>query len=180
MMEIKEMEINEMKEALNYRIGLYEEEIKKESSPMLIKVMQKYVGVNKNLLSLIDAEIARQTVTDEIRNGNFSTQAIGWYDTELSIRLRKVLIEIRDEYCLEDYIVCYPEGVFDLTKKGDKLVADLLTALQQMRTEPCEWCQYTDADEMISERLVGGHDTELLQDIKFCPNCGRRLPGEGE
>jgi hypothetical protein len=28
---------------------------------------------------------------------------------------------------------------------------------------------------MISEKLVNGYETELLQDVKYCPSCGRRL-----
>jgi len=62
--------------------------------------------------------------------------------------------------------------------EGEEHYIIAIAALRQMgSTEPCEWCKYYNAGEMISEKLVNGYETELLQDVKFCPSCGRPLEG---
>jgi hypothetical protein len=80
---------------------------------------------------------------------------------------------------LEQQFDCYRiESDGDLYEYNfsEKQLRTVITALRQMQpVEPCEWCRYYCAGEMIAEKLVNGYETELLQDVKFCPSCGRKL-----
>ena len=53
-------------------------------------------------------------------------------------------------------------------------------ALRQMRTEPCEWCDLKPIPLFYAECCRAKIDNESqIIDVKFCPNCGRKL-SEGE
>ena len=44
-----------------------------------------------------------------------------------------------------------------------------ITALRQMRTEPCEWCKNNDVG------MISINESRKEADANYCPNCGRKL-----
>ena len=57
----------------------------------------------------------------------------------------------------------------------------IITALQQMRTEPCDDCVYwKERNAKVSEYRKHYMDNQWLEIFKNCPSCGRALKGENE
>lgn len=103
------------------------------------------------ILYLIDAEIARQSITDE--------------DVKRAI----------------EFFTC-SDG-FQAKEMHDLAI----TALEQMRTEPCEWCLPSEQERYKGVRPLdfisfmefdGWEESRSKIGKNFCPNCGRALKGE--
>lgn len=111
---------------------------------------------------LIDAEITRRSLTDEEVQ-----KAIKW------------LTSVKDHaVVMLDEIKTNQSNVSPMLYEGRKQNAALaITALQQIRREPCWWCK--DNAEMIVEKKAenGFQGDVLLSKINYCPNCGRILEG---
>lgn len=61
-----------------------------------------------------------------------------------------------------------------------------LTAIRQVRTEPCEWCKPSDRagyegvkllDFIVFRESDGWDEYESMLPKNYCPNCGRKLEG---
>ena len=102
-------------------------------------------------IELLNAEIARQSVTDEAVQ-----RAIAFYELNL---------QSREDDAIDDYVSARMRIV--------------LAALRQMRTEPCWYCKGIESHNIKSvktvtdesDRELGAYDTPY----NFCPNCGRKL-----
>lgn len=126
--------------------------------------LNTYHEPENELLKLIDAEIARQSVTDQQVK-----DAIVWL--EESVAMYQTSIDL------------YPEEEYDNNwHKAVSKGKTAITALEQMRTEPCDKCTNREC------ALSGGGDhcpvnscsecKHYILDFNYCPNCGRKLVTE--
>lgn len=99
------------------------------------------------IIEIIKAEIARQSVTDE--------------DVQ------------RAKNWIEEYYKFWHQLS---TQKELEVFETILTALQQMNTEPCNWCKNNPEMTVQAVHEIKGFEGNLyLGDISFCPVCGRKL-----
>ena len=108
---------------------------------------------------LIDEAIARQSVTDEAVRDAIEHIKVSMSDSEI-----------------------FRDGDFGIPVKTSmeflQIRKTILTALQQMRTEPCESCREILSTEKPEVELYWtGHMAEGII-ATYCPRCGRKLKGE--
>lgn len=101
-------------------------------------------------LELIDAEIARQSVTDYVE------------DVQEAINL----VETIGIFSVDENVMPYPYSI-------EKIITDALR--QYRKPEPCMWCPSYEPEKTKNE---DGTTTWRIG-CNYCPNCGRKLEGEG-
>jgi len=120
-------------------------------------------GIHQVLVERRDAELDRQSVTDEAVK-----DAIEWAEREHGYCMRYMLFGDADSATLAiDALQSYQP-----TTRKDRIVEEV--AISKTETTSCEWCD-------------GGIDTASLMDadmmmrfvrpVNCCPNCGRKLEG---
>lgn len=121
-----------------------------------------YVTAIDMVFDVIDAEIARQSVSNEDAD-----RAVDWLKTG------KYTTQVGDnEY----------EAITHFHPDTTRFKQTAITALEQMRTEPCERCNNREC------ALSGGGEhcptsscsecKHYILDFNYCPNCGRKLGDE--
>jgi ribulose bisphosphate carboxylase small subunit len=118
-----------------------------------------YYELAYGLKSMLDAEIARQSVSDEA--------------------VRDAIEELSQ---LSDRAHYSQDGGHVKHMVSLKTIDQSITALRQMRTEPCEWqlsCGYEEFEEHITGcGVVFTFIGDEMKNIHYCPNCGRKLVTE--
>ena len=131
------------------------------------------------LQDLINAEIARQSVTDEAVQ-----MAIEWQEAEKASaqndweragaewRMEPGANAHHDERMASFDLAIQALQAYQPTTRKDRIVEEV--AISKTETTSCEWCD-------------GGIDTASLMDadmmmrfvrpVNYCPNCGRKLEG---
>ena len=167
-------------------------------------------GILQVLTERRDEAIARQSVTDEaVRDAIEDIEkcikpVVGGKSLDLAIKaLQQMCTEPTDKDVQDaiEYIETHKEtaeACLDYDYEDDARVKkavnesigcyDLaITALQQMRTEPCDWCKTHGKTrfETVRVDVQDGVPVDYNADkyVRFtpshyCPNCGRKLKGE--
>ena len=118
----------------------------------------------EKIISILDAEIARQSVTDE------DVQDALWH-FNLTLNARKE----QEEETRKHYGGELPS--FEVAVNKYETLA--ITALQQMRTEGCHCCNSIENHDIKSVKTVTDKQGRELDayntPYNYCPNCGRKV-----
>lgn len=109
------------------------------------------------ILTLANAELERQSVTDED-----VVEAIQYCVEQEQFNLETLKVETLE-----------PKSFFEWRAKMYRTAAKALQAYRPER-EPCEWCQGLSEKKFIRGNLIEpGEHTSIM--ANYCPNCGRKL-----